>query len=336
MTSILERLQDHTLADLAVLDVPADTSHLSRTAELAGRIADESGLTSRTARLAVYLYHRFRVPGTRDHPAASTRAAALDLLTRSGVPEELHQELLTVVGPGTPSAGAPYGAAVLDAERLDAMGAAGLQRALTGAGSPWHPDEPADGSPRPTPPELYEALVRSERELLTEAARRLAADRMDLVHRFAADYRTEAELGRLPDVPGRSPAAVPGVSWDLKAGFLRAVAHAPGTGPLVRIGYRGTVWLTFDDQDRLLGIDLRDAPPALVAILPHAQQYRFYWHSTARGSGMAWWADHGSNHVWITTAPGPAHHRVVATADIEVGTRADRPVVLHLHVRSGR
>lgn len=330
MTSILERLHDHTLADLAALDEPADPGHLSRTAALAALIADESGLTGRTARFAVYLYHRFPTPGASDRPAA-----VLDFLTRSGVPEELHHDLLPLVEPGTPSADTPYGAPVLDAEQLDAMGAAGLARALTSSGTPWHRDETAGRYPRPTPPELYEALSRPERELRTEAARRLAADRMDLVHRFAADYRTEAELGRLADPPDRNRAAVPGVSWDPKTGFLRAVSDDPGTGPLVRIGYRGAVWLTFDDQDRLLGIDLLGAPPALVAVLPHAQQYRFFWHSTARGREMAWWADHGTDSVWVITAPGMAHHRLVATADIEVGTRADRAVALNLHVQPG-
>ncbi|MQS11299.1 hypothetical protein F7Q99_03090 [Streptomyces kaniharaensis] len=333
MTSIFDRLYDHTLADLGALDAPYDTGHLSRTAALAGRIAEESGLAAGTARCAAHLYHRFRLPGARDAPAG-TRDSALDFLTRSGVPGELHRDLLTVVGPGSPAAETPYRAAVLDAERIDAMGAAGLQRALTGEGLPWHPDGPAAGRPRPAPPELYEELVRAERELLTEPARRLAADRMDLVHRLAADYRTEAELGRLPGEPDPGPAAATRVDWDPKSGFLQAVFDAPATGPLVRIGYRGEVWLTFDETDRLLGIDLHNAPPALVALLPPAQQHRYFWHSTARGDGVAWWADHATGHAWITAAPGLAHHRATAVTDIEVGTRTDRPAVLRLHVQA--
>ncbi|WP_188306127.1 hypothetical protein, partial [Streptomyces sp. CBMA123] len=166
MTSIFERLHDHTLADLGALDAPYDTGHLSRTAALAGRIAEESGLAAGTAHCAAYLYHRFRLPGARDAPDGA-QDTARDFLTRSGVPGELHRDLLTVVGPGSRAAETPYGAAVLDAERIDAMGAAGLQRALTGEGPPWHPDDPdpAAGRPRPAPPELYEALLRAEREL---------------------------------------------------------------------------------------------------------------------------------------------------------------------------
>ncbi|MFG2822864.1 hypothetical protein ACGFX4_25960 [Kitasatospora sp. NPDC048365] len=340
MTSMIERLHDHTLTDLAALAAPHDSGHLARTAELAGRIAEESGLAAGTARCAAYLYHRFGLPDAPhgpagpDGPVAPSRADAVDFLSRSGVPDALHRDLLTLLDPDPPAAEVPYGAAVLDAERIDAMGAAGLHRTLAGGGPRWH--APAGRHPRPALPELYEALVRTERELLTEPARRLAADRMDLVHRLAADYRAEAELGRHPAEAGPAPTAAPGVSWDPKSGFLHAATGGPAAGPLVRIGYRGTVWLTFDDRDRLLGIDLYDAPAALVAVLPPGQQHRYFWHSTARGAGMAWWADPATCHVWITTAPGLAHHRVVGAADIEVGTRADRPAILRLHVQANR
>ncbi|MCD0485895.1 hypothetical protein LO771_26775 [Streptacidiphilus sp. ASG 303] len=337
MTSIFERLHDRTLADLDALDAPYDVGHLSRAAALAGRIAEASGLAADTAHCAAYLYHRFRLPGVGE-ASDGTRDAALDFLNRSGVPGELHPDLLVIVGPGARTAESPYGAAVLDAERVDAMGAAGLRRALTGEGPPWHPDDPdpAPGGPWPAPPELYEALLRTERELLTEPARLLAADRMDLVHRLAADYRAETGPGLLPGEGGFGPAAVPRVDWDPESGFLRVVFDAPATGPLLRIGYRGEVWLTFDERSRLLGVDLRDTPPALLALLPPGHQHRYFWHSTARGDGAACWADRSTGHAWVTVAPGLAHHRAIAVTDIEVGVRADRPAVLRLHVQDNR
>ena len=260
--------------DFASADVAHDVAHLDRVAELAARIALELGADAglaRVARVAAYVhdYHRLLEAGREGRrPVAPSEAAGAveGVLGAAAVPAEWFGVVLAAVatteryrcaGDVPLASVSPVGAAVHDADDLDAIGAIGVARAFAFGGllgEPlWDPVAGVEGRYRPGTTasvlaHLYEKLVHLEHEMLTEPGRRLAAERAQVLHRFAADFR--AEWGGF----GVGPWA----EWDETTGFLTVQGAGEGL-PGARLTFRCRAELTLAG-DHVVGVRLDGAP----------------------------------------------------------------------------
>ncbi|MDX3105057.1 HD domain-containing protein [Nonomuraea angiospora] len=317
MNAILEKVRARVAVDFATADPAHDLGHVDRVAALAGEIAARTGADARIAQVAAYVHDYHRVEEARHDRRPirpeDARAAVLEVLEGCGVPQEWHPPILRAVeltgryrfAEDDLDDGCPVAAAVHDADNLDAMAAIGIGRAFAYGGllgEPlWEPGTALqevyqEGETSSVLAHLYEKLVRLEQDMLTEPARRMAADRALLLHRFAAGFRSEWD---------RAQAAGSRVWWDPRTRFL-SVEEPRGEAdePVVRVGFRGQVSLTFDEQGHSAEVHLLDVPDLL-----------------ATG-------------VRIVLSQGRPHHRIEGIGDIELQLRENRPVALQLHLRS--
>ncbi|MEU9489526.1 HD domain-containing protein [Streptomyces decoyicus] len=362
MTSILDRIRDRVRADFTDADPAHDIHHLDRVAALAGDIAARLGGDPLTAQVAAYVHDYHRVEeakqGRRPIRPEEARAAVLDVLARCGVPEEMHGTVLHAVeltgryrfGGDDLDNQSVIAAAVHDADNLDAMGAIGIGRAFAFGGllgEPlWSPgtqlkERYAEGETSSVLAHLYEKLVRLEKDMLTEPARRLAAERAQLLHRFAAEFRTEwgdedASCGTVCPDGTR-------VHWEPRTRFLSVTTpenerhdgqdEARHDGPndgMTRITFRGRVGLSLDERGRPVGVDLLEVPAALAHCVPHATRRRPWTADETAGS--PWSLDPEANVVWISLTETSVHRRLTAIGDIEAQLRDDVPAALRLHL----
>lgn len=100
----------------------------------------------------------------------------------------------------------------------------------------------------------------------------------------------------------------------------------------VRISYRGKIWLTFDEHQQLIAMDLPNAPATLTRSLPQRQRHRYPWSTLATESTAQWLADADAGWMWNNLTTGLPHHRVIAVADIEVRLRDGQLQSLHAHL----
>lgn len=263
----------------------------------------------------VHDYHRVEEARQNRRPIRpeDARAAVLDVLEGCGVPHDWHASILRAVeltgryrfADEELDGGCAIAAAVHDADNLDAMGAIGIGRAFAYGGllgEPlWDPatalkDVYREGETSSVLAHLYEKLVRLEQDMLTEPARRMAADRALLLRRFAAGFRSEWDSGQ---------PACSRVLWDPRTRYL-SVAEPRGDAdePLVRVSFRGRISLTFDEQGQPAAVHLPDAPDLLAT------------------------------DVRIALSQERPHHHIEGTADIELHLRKNHPVALQLHLWS--
>lgn len=330
-------------ADFAAADPAHDLAHLDRVAHLAGVIAAELGADPTPARVAAYVHDYHRVAEARQgwRPLRPEQAASAvtAVLTRCAVPRAWHAEIHQAValtgrygfGGDDLSGAGPTALAVHDADNLDATGAVGIGRAFAFGsllGQPlWDPDTTpratyAEGATSSVLAHFYEKLVRLEDDMLTEPGRRLAADRTLLLHRFAADFRTEWEAG----TPAASGAGR--VRFDAATRFLSVTTHRepPHAAATTRIAFRGRVELLLADGDQPVAVELADVPTALACCLPAP---------TPGTDPPAWSCDPatGLTRVRLTEAPQPPRpRRLRGVADVEVRVAADEPTALLLHL----
>ncbi|MER6008545.1 hypothetical protein ABT120_59150 [Nonomuraea angiospora] len=316
MNAILEKVRARVVVDFATADSAHDIGHVDRVAALAGEIAVRTGADPCIAQVAAYVHDYHRVEEARQNRRPirpeDACAAVLDVLEGCGVPQHWHPPILRAVeltgryrfAEEELDDGCAIAAAVHDADNLDAMGAIGIGRAFAYGGllgEPlWDPASALkevyeEGETSSVLAHLYEKLIRLEQDMLTEPARRMAADRALLLHRFAAGFRSEWDRGQ---------AAGSRVRWDSRTRFL-SVEEPRGDAeePVVRVGFRGPVSLTFDEQGRPTAVHLLDAPDLLAT------------------DGR------------IVLSRGRPHHHIEGIADIELQLRKNQPVALHLHLR---
>ncbi|MET7336081.1 HD domain-containing protein [Nonomuraea sp. NPDC005650] len=314
MNAILEKVRARVAVDFATADPAHDIGHVDRVAALAGEIAARTGADPRIARVAAYVHDYHRVEEARQdrRPIRPEDAcgAVLRVLEECGVPQEWHPPILRAVeltgryrfADEELDDQCAIAAAVHDADNLDAMGAIGIGRAFAYGGllgEPlWDPESALkdvyqEGETSSVLAHLYEKLIRLEQDMLTEPARRLAADRALLLHRFAAGFRSEWDRGQAR------------VRWDARTRFLSVEApRGDDDEPVVRVSFRGQVRLTFDEQGQVTAVDLPDVPA---------------------GPDGAW--------TWTDLADGGPGRHVSGVGDIEVQLRKNQPVALHLHLR---
>nr|AKA87335.1 metal dependent phosphohydrolase [Streptomyces antibioticus] len=344
MVTLPDRVRAHVLADFATADPAHDIHHLDRVAALAGDIAVLLGADPQTAQVAAYVHDYHRVEearqGRRPIRPEEARSAVLDVLERSEVPEKLHGTILRAVeltgryrfGGDELDGEDLIAAAVHDADNLDAMGAVGVGRAFAFGGLLGEPLwEPAaglkelytEGETSSVLAHLYEKLVHLEKDMLTEPARRLAAERAFQLHRFAAEFRSQ--WGE-EDVVSHSGGTR--VHWDPLTRFLAVTQPEPDGITVTHIGFRGQAMLAFDEQGQPVGVDLLGAPEALTHCVPHAQRSRA-WVADAAGG---WLLDAEADVVWISISEAPVRRRLTAVGDIEVQLREGKLATLRMHL----
>ncbi|WP_431914371.1 HD domain-containing protein [Nonomuraea jabiensis] len=317
MNSILEKVRARVVVDFATADPAHDLGHVDRVAALAGEIAAHTGADPCIARVAAYVhdYHRVEEARQNRRPVRpeEARAAVLDVLRGCGVPHDWHPSILRAVeltgryrfADEELDDGCAIAAAVHDADNLDAMGAIGIGRAFAYGGllgEPlWDPGTALkevyrEGETSSVLAHLYEKLVRLEQDMLTEPARRMAADRALLLHRFAAGFRSEWNRGQ---------AAGSRVLWDSRTRYLSVEEpRADADEPLVRVSFRGQVSLALDKQGQPAAVHLPDAPDLLAT------------------------------DVRIVLSQGRPHRHIEGIGDIELHLRKNQPVALQLHLWS--
>ncbi|MFJ6183419.1 HD domain-containing protein [Streptomyces sp. NPDC092295] len=344
MVTLLDRVRAHVRADFAAADPAHDINHLDRVAALAGDIAARLSADPLSAQVAAYVHDYHRVEearqGRRPIRPEEARTAVLDVLERCEVPQELHGTILRAVeltgryrfGGDDLDGEDVIAAAVHDADNLDAMGAVGIGRAFAFGGllgeSMWDPGARlkelyAEGETSSVLAHLYEKLVHLEKDMLTEPARRLAAERAFQLHRFAAEFRSQWGNEDTVSRPGGTR-----VHWDPLTRFLAVAPQPSPDGAVTRIGFRGRVGLAFDEQGQPVEVDLMDAPEALTHYVPHAQRSR-PWTTVV---GREWLLDAEADVVWISIVDAPVHRRLTAVGDIEVQLREGGPAALQLHL----
>ncbi|MFG6201075.1 HD domain-containing protein [Nonomuraea sp. JJY05] len=316
MNAIVEKVRARVAVDFASADSAHDLGHLDRVAALAEEIAAGTGADPRIARVAAYVHDYHRVEEARQNRRPirpeDARAAVLEVLEGCGVPQDWHPPILRAVeltgryrfADEELDDRCAIAAAVHDADNLDAMGAVGIGRAFAYGGllgEPlWDPGTALkelykEGETSSVLAHLYEKLVRLEQDMLTEPARRMAADRALLLHRFAAGFRSEWDRGQ---------AAGARAQWDPRTRFLSVQEPRDDADePVVRVSFRGQVSLDFDEQGQPAAVHLPDVP------------------------------DPPATGVRIVLAQGRPHHRIEGIGDIELQLRKNRPVALHLHLR---
>ncbi|MFF5372598.1 HD domain-containing protein [Streptomyces sp. NPDC013187] len=344
MVKLLDRVRAHVLADFAAADPAHDIHHLDRVAALAGDIAAALGADPLSAQVAGYVHDYHRVEearqGRRPIRPEEVCTAVLDVLVRCEVPQETHETILHAVeltgryrfGGDELDGEDVIAAAVHDADNLDAMGALGIGRAFAFGGllgEPlWEPGAQlkelyAEGETSSVLAHLYEKLVHLEKDMLTEPAQRMAAERAFQLHRFAAEFRSQWEN---EDIGSRLGGAR--VHWDPLTRFLAVTQQPVPHGSVTRIGFRGRVRLALDEEGQPVEVDLVGAPEALTHCVPHAQRSRA-WIADPAGE---WLLDAEADVVWISIGKAPVHRRFTAVGDIEVQLREGRPAALQLHL----
>ncbi|MFF4621507.1 HD domain-containing protein [Nonomuraea jabiensis] len=317
MNPILDKVRARVAVDFATADPAHDIGHLDRVAALAGEIAARTGADPRIAQVAAYVHDYHRVEEARQNRRPirpeDARAAVLEVLQGCAVPQDWHASILRAVeltgryrfADEELDDGCAIAAAVHDADNLDAMGAIGIGRAFAYGGLLGEPLwDPAtalkevyrEGETSSVLAHLYEKLVRLEQDMLTEPARRMAADRALLLHRFAAGFRSEWDRGQAPGSR---------VLWDSRTCYL-SVQEPRGDAddPLVRVSFRGQVSLAFDEQGQPAAVHLPDTPDPLAT------------------------------DVRIVLSQGRPHRHIEGIGDIELQLCENHPVALHLHLWS--
>ncbi|MFD0270455.1 HD domain-containing protein [Streptomyces sp. NPDC127106] len=344
MVTLLDRVRAHVLADFASADSAHDIHHLDRVATLAGDIAARLGADPLTAQVAAYVHDYHRVEearqGRRPIRPEEARTAILDVLVRCEVSQELHETILHAVeqtgryrfGGDDLDSEDLIAAAVHDADNLDAMGAVGIGRAFAFGGvlgEPlWDPRAQLkelyeEGETSSILAHLYEKLVQLEKDMLTEPARRMAAERTFQLHRFAAEFRSQWGKENTLSHPGGTR-----VHWDPHTRFLSVAQPGPDDITVTRVGFRGRVTVALDDQGQPVEVDLLGAPEVLTHCVPQAQRPRT-WIAHVGGE---WLLDAEADVLWISIREASVHRRLTAVGDIEVQLREGRLAALQLHL----
>ncbi len=203
-----------------------DMFHVLRVHENAVRIARDEGADEAVSATAALLHELFTLP--KSHPE-SHRAGdvcaehARALLARERAPEELTRRVTEAIRDHAFSKGAAppsREAAVLqDADRLDALGAIGLARMWATCADmkrPFYaPEDPFCETRAPDDKawgldHVYKKLLVVPERLHTQAARRLAAERVAFLRAFVDQLRREITPSPQPPAGGRGGRAAPG------------------------------------------------------------------------------------------------------------------------------
>jgi uncharacterized protein len=198
-------------------DLSHDMHHVRRVASWAARLAPELGADPERA-VAAGLCHDLD-PTPKEGPdrsagGARAAAAAPALLRAAGFEDDAVQAICAAISTCSWSAGAapsgPLGAALQDADRLDAIGAIGIARnmacaavmhARSGQGALVHPSDPA-GHGRPLDDRRFAAdhypikLLRLANRMHSPTAQAEADRRHARLLAFYADLLDEADAAR--------------------------------------------------------------------------------------------------------------------------------------------
>ncbi|MBW3622347.1 MAG: HD domain-containing protein [Armatimonadetes bacterium] len=197
----LERLAEPWLERLT--EPSHDGEHVRRVLRLAERLGAEDQADGEILRAAALLHDLGRAlpESSRPHVELSVEIAH-DLLERSGFPPEKRDVVLHCIRAHSYSRGIPpetLEAKILrDADRLDALGVMGIIRTFSYGGTFYDPADPL--ARKKTLPEgekycvehFYEKLFKLPDGLYTEAARRIAKDRVAFMEEFLARLEREA------------------------------------------------------------------------------------------------------------------------------------------------
>lgn len=188
------------VADGLGADASHDLAHFARVWRLGRAIAAQEGGDLEVIEAAAWLHDLVNPPKDSPDRARASRlsaAAALPILRQAGFPAAKHQAVAHAIEAHSFSAGiAPEtleARIVQDADRLEALGAIGIARCFCVSGQMgaalFDPDDPL-AARRPRDDRRYALdhfetkLFRVAETLHTEAARRLAAPRVDRMRRF--------------------------------------------------------------------------------------------------------------------------------------------------------
>jgi uncharacterized protein len=211
--SPLEQLADRVREKLSSDITGHDFWHVQRVRNLAVAIARQEGADTEIVEAAALLHDVFRPEEHAQgvlHVGETAQAYMRDLLHRVQFPREKIPAVLSCVEvhehyafAGDPPTADLEARILQDADRLDAMGAIGIARALMFSGAHglplWNPEErPGDWSAHHAPrgssiTHFHEKLLKLESTMHTAAARRIARERhafMELfLRRFLDEWR---------------------------------------------------------------------------------------------------------------------------------------------------
>lgn len=205
--ALAARLEAHLAAEGEARDAAHDLSHAVRVARLAGRIAREEGADAAVCVAAALLHDLVWVP--KNHPdsprtaelsAGSAQAWCAAVPGLAAKADAVAEAILTHSFSGGGDAESLEAKVVQDADRLEALGAIGIARVFAtgasfGAGL-WHPSDPWARA-RELDDKRYSLdhfpikLLKLEGLLKTQAGRRLARNRHELMVGFLAALREE-------------------------------------------------------------------------------------------------------------------------------------------------